>query len=458
MESESPQEPEGDGRLAFLKAALGAGLAFWAVGLGLSLANVFAGMLFPEAELAAVEADVPRLRDAPAPLSPSPSAPRPLPLESLLAPGVPATSPAAPAPEAPAASPALPAEPALEAGEYDEPLPEAAAEPSRRPGFASTLAASAGPAVWAAGGASFGPAAAKPGAAEPAEPGPSIAPPAAAASRRREKEGRIITPKKLPAGSEDDEPRAGAAEATDSAQRILAAAGIPATGAGALTPFPGGSKGLIATPATVQAAGGRLGQGGTSMENGQGATPATFDPDAKGLESSPGKTPPGPVLKAGSAPAIPSSHVPFIAEAARSAGIDPALLAATAARESNFRDNAYRAEPHLNPVQWRKTPSSPKEKYFDGSIGPTQVLRSNFLARGIDNDREAYDLKNNYRISAGIIKSNLNAFPGNLWKGVAAYNVGQYGAKIGRVPANNYTDTILAWRKDYARALAPYVK
>jgi len=192
------------------------------------------------------------------------------------------------------------------------------------------------------------------------------------------------------------------------------------------------------------------------MESGGGATLQDFDPKAKGLETVESKTPPGPSLKAGNAPAIPSKQVPIIVSAAREAGIDPALLAATAARESHFGETAYRAEPHLKQVLWGKTPGGAKERYYDGSIGPTQVLRSNFIARGITNDRDAYDLENNYRISAGIIKGNLKAFPGNEWKAVAAYNVGQYGAKIGRIPAGGYTETVLAWRKAYQKALQPY--
>ena len=58
-------------------------------------------------------------------------------------------------------------------------------------------------------------------------------------------------------------------------------------------------------------------------------------------------------------------------------------------------------------------PGGPRSSYFDGSIGPTQVLRSNFIAHGIDNDQQAYDLTNNYRLSASIIRSNIDYFPGN---------------------------------------------
>ncbi|MBI4348641.1 MAG: transglycosylase SLT domain-containing protein [Elusimicrobia bacterium] len=223
-------------------------------------------------------------------------------------------------------------------------------------------------------------------------------------------------------------------------------------------PVAGGGERLLFAPSTVQAGGGRVGQGAVSMERGAGATLRGFDPAAKGLEAVKPAVPPGPALRAGNAPAIPSAQVPIIIEAARRAGIDPALLAATAARESHFAPNAYRAEPHLKQVLWGKTPGGRKERYFDGSVGPTQVLRSNFLARGIDNDQDAYALENNSRISAGIIRSNLQAFPGNEWKAVAAYNVGQYGAKIGRIPAGGYVDTVLAWRRAYADALRPYLR
>ncbi|MBI5242393.1 MAG: transglycosylase SLT domain-containing protein [Elusimicrobia bacterium] len=85
-----------------------------------------------------------------------------------------------------------------------------------------------------------------------------------------------------------------------------------------------------------------------------------------------------------------------------------------------------------------------------------QVLRSNFLARGIGSDAQANDLATNYRIGAQIIRSDQAAFPNSAWKAVAAYNVGVYGAKIGRVPANNYTNAILQWRNEYEKAIAPY--
>ncbi len=209
-------------------------------------------------------------------------------------------------------------------------------------------------------------------------------------------------------------------------------------------------------PGRVLALGGRTGQGSVAMDAGMGAFRTGYDLKAQGLSASLGPEAAGPKIPAGKAPALPSGHVAYIIEAARAEGIDPALLAATAARESNFRPKAYRAEPHLKQVQWSAAPGQTKQSYYDGSIGPTQVLRSNFIAQGITSDSQAYDLRNNYRVSARIIKSNLNYFPGNTWKAVAAYNVGKYGAKLGRIPANNYTDTIISWRADYNRALAPY--
>ena len=242
--------------------------------------------------------------------------------------------------------------------------------------------------------------------------------------------------------------------------RILAGAGI-LQGPGGSSPFlqsalRGGKGGLLFDPNRVAAAGGRTGKGQMSMEKNSVVTPENFDLSAKGLGASKGKEPPGPKIPAGKAPALPSAHLPYILKAAQQTGVDPALIAATAARESNFRYGAYRAEPHLKSVLWKEAPGKPAQKYFDGSVGPMQVLRSNFLSRGIDNDADANNLANNYRIGAQIIRGDMNAFPNNAWKSVAAYNVGVYGAKIGRVPANNYTDTILSWRKDYDRAIAPY--
>ncbi|MBI4422629.1 MAG: transglycosylase SLT domain-containing protein, partial [Elusimicrobia bacterium] len=244
-------------------------------------------------------------------------------------------------------------------------------------------------------------------------------------------------------------------------ERILASAGVPIGGRGAgpgLSPFPaaGGNPVLMFQPALVASYGGRVGQGAVSMEGKNGATLKSFDARAKGLGATPPAPPRGTKLPAGNAPALPADHIPYIVQASQAAGIDPALLAAVTARESSFGERAYRAEPQLNPVSWREAPGKPAESYFDGSIGPTQVLRSNFKAFGIDNDREAYALSNNYRISARIIRSNVDAFPGDLWKGVAAYNVGQYGARQGRVPAGGYTDAILAWRAEYRKVLAEH--
>jgi len=206
----------------------------------------------------------------------------------------------------------------------------------------------------------------------------------------------------------------------------------------------------------IIAAGGRAGQGSISMENNSKVTLDNFDPSAKGFSSLAGTEPPGPKIPAGKAPALPSSHLPYILQAAQSAGVDPALVAATAARESNFRYGAYRAEPHLKQVTWRAAPGSTAGSYCDGSIGPMQVLRSNFLSRNIGSDAQANDLATNYRIGAQIIRGDQNAFPGDMWKAVASYNVGIHGASIGRIPAGNYTDTILQWRKEYAKAIAPY--
>jgi len=213
---------------------------------------------------------------------------------------------------------------------------------------------------------------------------------------------------------------------------------------------------MLFDPVKVIAAGGRAGQGNVSMEGNSKVTQQNFNPAAQGSESAAGKEPPGPKISAGKAPALPSSHLRYILQAAQSTGVDPALIAATAAREANFRAGAYRAEPHLKQVTWRTTPESPAGKFFDGSLGPMQVLRSNFLSRGIGSDSQANDLATNYRIGAQIIRGDLNAFPNDTWKAVAAYNVGVYGAKLGRVPANNYTNTILEWRNEYSKAIAPY--
>src|SRR5205807_6861570 len=84
-----------------------------------------------------------------------------------------------------------------------------------------------------------------------------------------------------------------------------------------------------------------------------------------------------------------------------------------------------------------------------------QILRSNFLAHGIDNDADGYSPEHNYRTAALIIRDNFIAFPDDHWKAVAAYNLGQYGAKLGRIPAGGYVETILHWAQEYRQLFQP---
>jgi cell wall-associated NlpC family hydrolase len=156
------------------------------------------------------------------------------------------------------------------------------------------------------------------------------------------------------------------------------------------------------------------------------------------------------------APQIPPDHIPHMAAAAHSAEIDVSILAATAARESHFADRAYREEPSRPYVNWRRSPTDVLDRFPDGSLGPCQILRSNFRGGySIDNDEDAYALAANYRIGALIIRSNFAFFPDDRWKAVAAYNVGKTGAKEGYIPANNYVDTILRWAEEYAQLFQP---
>src|SRR4029077_9608578 len=120
------------------------------------------------------------------------------------------------------------------------------------------------------------------------------------------------------------------------------------------------------------------------------------------------------------------------------AQVDIGILAATAARESGVDQRAYREEAQLAYVRWRHTSNESFDRFPDGSLGSCQILRSNLLAYGIDNDQDGHDSAHNYRVAALIIRDNCAAFPTDRWKAVAAYNVGQYGAKIGRVPAGGY--------------------
>src|SRR5262249_13195151 len=116
------------------------------------------------------------------------------------------------------------------------------------------------------------------------------------------------------------------------------------------------------------------------------------------------------------APAVPSEHVPHILAAARAAEVDPALLAATAARESTVGPRAYREAPQLPYVLWRAAPGGPADRFPDGSIGPCQILRSNLRGWGIDNDRDGYDAAANYRTGALIVRANIAAFPDDRWR------------------------------------------
>ncbi|MBI5201977.1 MAG: transglycosylase SLT domain-containing protein [Elusimicrobia bacterium] len=123
------------------------------------------------------------------------------------------------------------------------------------------------------------------------------------------------------------------------------------------------------------------------------------------------------------APDIPADQAELIVEAAAEAGIDPALLAATASRESTFAPRAYRAEPSLRAVLWRDYPGGPERWVTDGSVGPTQVLRSTMKGWGVDNEAEAFDLRTNYRVSARILRANLDNC-GSAYAAALAYNTG----------------------------------
>ncbi|MBI4348220.1 MAG: transglycosylase SLT domain-containing protein [Elusimicrobia bacterium] len=158
------------------------------------------------------------------------------------------------------------------------------------------------------------------------------------------------------------------------------------------------------------------------------------------------------------APALPPEHAPHVLAAASEQGLDPGLLAAVCARESMFVDGAWRSEPGLRRVLWRDAPGGPERWAVDGSIGPCQVLRSNFRAMGIDNDAEAYDLANNYRVAAAILRWSSDAFPGSPWLAVTAYNTGVGQARAGLQAKGGYTATILAWAPGYRAALERVVE
>ena len=153
--------------------------------------------------------------------------------------------------------------------------------------------------------------------------------------------------------------------------------------------------------------------------------------------------------RAQSVPAIPTEQAPLIARAAAEAGIDPALLAATAARESTFAPRAYRAEPSLKWVLWRQEPGAPQTYVQDGSIGPCQILRCTLKGWGVDNEAEAWDLETNYRVSARILRANLSSC-GDVWGAATAYNT---GSCLGYAPA--YAQGVVSYAQAYRGAVEP---
>jgi succinate dehydrogenase hydrophobic anchor subunit len=114
--------------------------------------------------------------------------------------------------------------------------------------------------------------------------------------------------------------------------------------------------------------------------------------------------------------ALPASKpeiVALIKEIAPKYGLEPALLAALVARESEFNSNAV----------------SPK-----GAIGLTQIMPSNAANWGIN----AYDARQNLEAGARYLANNIQRF--GLENGIAAYNCGdgrisQYG-NYQNLPAN----------------------
>ena len=153
------------------------------------------------------------------------------------------------------------------------------------------------------------------------------------------------------------------------------------------------------------------------------------------------------------APVVPQAHAPLIAAAAQRYDIDPSLLAATAAWESEFKPGIlFRAEPHLPKVLWRARRAAAPQWMDDGSIGPCQVLRSNLVALGVDNDEDGASPEVNYRAAARIIRGHLESFKGSLWHAVTAYNIGAGGVRRGGDAPGRYTETILAWSDAYRAA------
>lgn len=125
---------------------------------------------------------------------------------------------------------------------------------------------------------------------------------------------------------------------------------------------------------------------------------------------------------------------PIIWNKARSHGVDPVLVKAVVAAESNFNARAFRAEPQIN----------------DASYGLMQTLYATAKDMGYAGPPEGlYDPATSVEYGTRYLKRQLVRYQGRTPFAVAAYNSGTaYQKADGSFTNQAYVDRVLRW---YAR-------
>jgi soluble lytic murein transglycosylase-like protein len=101
--------------------------------------------------------------------------------------------------------------------------------------------------------------------------------------------------------------------------------------------------------------------------------------------------------------------LPYVLQSAQQYNVPAALILGHIAQESNFKADAYRAEPSLN----------------DGSTGLMQLLLQ--TAKSLDSgatQEKLYDPAYNITLGTAYIAKNMARYPGDIPSAIAAYNAG----------------------------------
>lgn len=124
-------------------------------------------------------------------------------------------------------------------------------------------------------------------------------------------------------------------------------------------------------------------------------------------------------------------------------GLDPRLVKAIVAAESNFQSNAYRWEP----------------KRGDASYGLMQVLFATAKTVGYSGEPEGlYDPDTNLEIGARYLAKQLARYRGDVPSAVAAYNAGTARrTKSGKFSNQGYVDRVLRFYNGGGGAPPPQV-